>query len=42
MYLDFAERQVRLGYIISMQEWKEIRLKDGKVGWLPASSIEII
>lgn len=26
----------------SMQEWKEIRLKDGKVGWLPASSIEII
>ena len=26
----------------SMQEWKEIRLKDGKVGWLPASTIEII
>ena len=23
MYLDFAERQVRLGYIISMQEWKD-------------------
>lgn len=22
MYLDFAERQVRLGHIISMQEWK--------------------
>ena len=22
MYLDFAERQVRLGRIISMQEWK--------------------
>jgi len=26
----------------SMQDWKEIRLKDGKVGWVPASSIEII
>lgn len=26
----------------SMREWKEIRLEDGKVGWLPASSIEII
>ncbi|MBP6064757.1 tetratricopeptide repeat protein [Bacteroides sp.] len=26
----------------SMKEWKEIRLEDGKVGWLPASSIEII
>lgn len=23
MYLDFAERQVKLGYIISMQEWKD-------------------
>ncbi len=23
MYLDFAERQVKLGHIISMQEWKE-------------------
>lgn len=23
MYLDFAERQVKLGYIISMKEWKE-------------------
>ena len=23
MYLDFAERQVRLGHIISMQEWKD-------------------
>lgn len=23
MYLDFAERQVKLGKIISMQEWKE-------------------
>ena len=22
MYLDFAERQVKLGHIISMQEWK--------------------
>ena len=26
----------------SMKEWKEIRLEDGKVGWVPASSIEII
>lgn len=26
----------------SMKEWKEIRLDDGKVGWLPTSSIEII
>lgn len=26
----------------SMKEWKEIRLDDGKVGWLPSSSIEII
>ena len=26
----------------SMREWKEIRLEDGKVGWVPASSIEII
>lgn len=26
----------------SMREWKEIRLEDGKVGWLPASSIEAI
>ena len=23
MYLDYAERQVRLGKIISMQEWKD-------------------
>ena len=23
MYLDFAERQVKLGHIISMKEWKE-------------------
>jgi len=23
MYLDYAERQVKLGYIISMKEWKE-------------------
>lgn len=23
MYLDFAERQVKLGHIISMEEWKE-------------------
>lgn len=26
----------------SMREWKEIRLEDGKVGWLPASAIEVI
>lgn len=26
----------------SMHEWKEIRLEDGKVGWVPASSIEVI
>lgn len=26
----------------SMKEWKEIRLEDGKVGWVPASSIEVI
>jgi len=23
-----------------MREWKEIRLEDGKVGWVPASAIE--
>lgn len=26
----------------SMKEWKEIRLADGKVGWVPASAIEVI
>lgn len=26
----------------TMNEWKEIRLEDGKVGWLPSSSIELI
>lgn len=26
----------------SMKEWKEIRLEDGKVGWIPADAIEII
>ena len=26
----------------TMREWKEIRLEDGKVGWLPTSSIEVI
>jgi tetratricopeptide (TPR) repeat protein len=26
----------------SMKEWKRIRLEDGKVGWVPASDIEII
>lgn len=26
----------------SMKEWKEIRLEDGKVGWVPASTIEVI
>jgi len=25
-----------------MREWKEIRLEDGKVGWIPASAIEVI
>ena len=26
----------------SMKEWKEIRLEDGKVGWLKSSEIEVI
>lgn len=26
----------------SMREWKEIRLEDGKVGWVPTSTIEVI
>lgn len=26
----------------SMREWKEIRLDDGKVGWVPTSAIEVI
>lgn len=26
----------------SMREWKEIRLEDGKIGWIPTSSIDII
>lgn len=26
----------------SMKEWKEIRLEDGKVGWVAASAIEVI
>lgn len=26
----------------SMKEWKEVRLEDGKVGWIPAADIEII
>ena len=26
----------------SMREWKEIRLEDGKVGWVPTSVLEII
>ena len=26
----------------SMREWKEIRIEDGKVGWVPVSSIEVI
>jgi len=25
-----------------MKDWKEIRLEDGKVGWVPVGSIEII
>lgn len=26
----------------SMNEWKEIRLEDGKVGWVPTAAIEVI
>lgn len=26
----------------SMKEWKEIRLEDGKVGWIPTQSLELI
>ena len=26
----------------SMREWKEIRLEDGKVGWVPSATIEVI
>lgn len=26
----------------TMREWKEIRLEDGKVGWVPASAVEVI
>lgn len=26
----------------SMREWKEIRLEDGKVGWVPATVVEVI
>lgn len=26
----------------TMNEWKEIRLEDGKVGWVPVSAIEVI
>ena len=26
----------------SMKEWKEIHLEEGKVGWVPASAIEVI
>ena len=26
----------------SMKGWKEIRLEDGKKGWLPVSAIEVI
>lgn len=26
----------------SMREWKEIHLEDGKVGWVPASAVEVI
>ena len=26
----------------SMREWKEIKLEDGKVGWVPTTSIEEI
>ena len=26
----------------SMKEWKEIKLADGKIGWIPVSDMEII
>ena len=26
----------------TMKEWKEIRLEDGNVGWVPTNVIEII
>ena len=26
----------------SMKEWKEIKLEDGKVGWVPTQSLELI
>lgn len=26
----------------SMREWKEVQLEDGKVGWVPATAIEVI
>ena len=26
----------------SMKEWKEIRLADGKVGWMPTEAMEVI
>ena len=26
----------------SMKEWKEIRLADGKIGWMPAKAMEVI
>lgn len=26
----------------TMREWKEIRLEDGKVGWVPTSAVEVI
>ena len=26
----------------TMKEWKEIRLADGKVGWMPTEAMEVI
>ena len=42
--LMFTQKGAKLGDIKdnSMKEWKEIRLEDGKVGWVPASAIEVI
>ena len=35
-------RKVSVDVNDSMKEWKEIRLEDGKVGWVPAQAIEFI
>ena len=26
----------------TMKEWKEIKLEDGKVGWIPTNALELI